>query len=85
MVVQQFLYRESAYLFIGCSLSDPNLRRILEITKVKGRLHYALMLTDSLSKKDQFIVHRHFMRIGVECIWVDTVSDLKGLIQSLAI
>lgn len=85
MVVQQFLYRESAYLFIGCSLSDPNLRRILEITKVKGRLHYALMFTDSLSKKDQFIVHRHFMRIGVECIWVDTISDLKSLIQSLAI
>lgn len=85
MVTQQFLYRESAYLFIGCSLSDPNIRRILEITKVKGRIHYALMLTDSLSKKDQFIVHRHFVRIGVECIWVNTVNDLKKEIQRLSI
>ncbi len=77
MVLQQYLYRESAYLFVGCSLTDPNLRRILENTKIKGKTHFALMITDGLSKKDQFIVHRHFMRIGVECIWFDTIADMK--------
>ncbi len=77
MVLQQYLYRESAYLFVGCSLTDPNLRRILGNTKIKGKTHFALMLTDGLSKKDQFIVHRHFMRIGVECIWFDTIDDMK--------
>ena len=77
MVLQLHLYRESAYLFVGCSLTDPNLRRILEHTKIKGKTHFALMITDGLSKKDQFIVHRHFMRIGVECIWFDTIDDMK--------
>ena len=84
MVLQQYLYRESAYLFVGCSLTDPNLRRILENTKVKGKTHFALMITDGLSKKDQFIVHRHFMRIGVECIWFDTVNDMKSELKKMS-
>ncbi len=84
MVLQEYLYRGSAYLFVGSSLTDPNLRRILENTKIKGKTHYALMLTDGLSKKDQFIVHRHFMRIGVECIWFDSVDDMKTELKSLS-
>lgn len=84
MVLQQYLYRESAYLFVGCSLTDPNLRRILENTKIKGKTHFALMLTDGLSKKDQFIVHRHFWRIGVECIWFDTVDDMKAELERIS-
>ena len=66
-------------------LTDPNLRRILETTQIKGKTHIALMLTDGLSTKEQFIVHRHFMRIGVECIWFPTVIDLKHFLDYLAI
>lgn len=84
MVLQLHLYRESAYLFIGCSLTDPNLRRILENTKIKGKTHFALMITDGLSKKDQFIVHRHFMRIGVECIWFDTIDEMKTELEKIS-
>ena len=84
MVLQQHLYRESAYLFVGCSLTDPNLRRILENTQIKGKTHFALMVTDGLSKKDQFIVHRHFMRIGVECIWFDTIDDMKAELEIIS-
>ena len=36
------------------------------------------MYTEKLTKKDQFIVHKHFMRIGVECIWFDDLYDLKA-------
>lgn len=84
MVLQQYLYRYNIYLFVGCSLTDPNLRRILENTKVKAKTHFALMLTDGLTKKDQFIVHMHFMRIGVECIWFDGVDDLKAALAAWA-
>lgn len=83
-ILQYFLYRESLYLFVGCSLSDPNLRRILSATKIKGKNHFALMLTDGLSKKDQFIVHRHFMRIGVECIWANNINDYKQIIDYIS-
>lgn len=84
MVLQQYLYRINTYLFVGCSMTDPNLRRILENTRLKAKSHYALMLTDGLSKKDQFTVHKHFMRMGVECIWYDALDDLKAELSSLA-
>ena len=83
MVLQQYLYRNNTYLFVGCSLTDPNLRRILENTKIKAKTHFAFMLTDGLSKKDQFIVHKHFMRIGVECIWFDSILELKRALYDM--
>ena len=82
-ILQYFLYRESSFLFVGCSLTDPNLRRILSSTKIKGRMHYAFMLTDNLSKIDQFIVHKHFMQMGVECIWFDSINDMKNEVDTL--
>ena len=84
VVLQHYLYRDNNYLFVGCSLTDPNLRRILETTQIKGKTHIALMLSDSLSIKDQFIIHRHFMRIGVECIWFKDEEELKIYLSMLA-
>ena len=84
MVLQQYLYRNNTYLFVGCSLTDPNLRRILGNTRVKAKTHFALMYTEKLTKKDQFIVHKHFMRIGVECIWFDDLYDLKAALAAWA-
>ena len=75
--LQRSLYQNSIYLFVGCSLTDPNLRRILEKTKTKARTHFALMDKDKLTRKDQFTVHKHFMRIGVECIWFNSLVDLQ--------
>lgn len=44
-LVQLSLLRDSTCLFVGLSLTDPNLRRLLEIaaTRTTGRTHYALM------------------------------------------
>lgn len=84
MVSQLYLYRGCPFMFVGCSLSDPNLRRILELTYIKGKNHYAFMLKDSLSIKDQFIVHKHFLRLGVECIWVNSPVDLQNKLKILS-
>lgn len=84
VVLQHYLYRDNTYLFVGCSLTDPNLRRILETTQITGKTHIALMLTESLSVKDQFIVHRHFARIGVECIWFESEKELKEYLDLLS-
>lgn len=43
---QHFMYKNNIYLFVGTSLTDPNLRKILETTRIRGKNHIALMLTD---------------------------------------
>lgn len=49
--------RENTCFFIGCSLTDPNMRRILDIAKSKtNRKHYAILKIDEIKKpKDVFI------------------------------
>ena len=44
-LVQLNLYRESTCLFVGLSLTDPNLRRLLEISarRASNQRHFALM------------------------------------------
>lgn len=83
VVAQMFLLRENVFLFVGSSLSDPNLRRILELTYTKEKVHFAFMLKDALSLKDQLIIYRHFSRLGVELIWVNNVNDLKIKLKQL--
>ena len=42
--------KENTCLFIGCSLTDPNMRRILDIARNKGNLkHFAIMKFDKIT------------------------------------
>jgi len=47
-------FRDFTCLFIGCSLSDPNLRRLLDVASSTrdGALHYAIMKKSKITKKD---------------------------------
>lgn len=83
-VLQYYLYRENIYLFVGCSLADPNLRRVLSNTRIRSKYHFALMLKDNLSPKDQFIVHKHFMQMGVECIWAENINEYKKILECIS-
>lgn len=53
-LVQLNALRENTCLFIGCSLSDPNLRRLLDVA-VRGDetpRHYAFLKKDKISKRN---------------------------------
>lgn len=56
-LVQLNLYRESTCLFVGLSLTDPNLRRLLEISarRASNQRHFALM---QRMNADSFISNR---------------------------
>jgi len=51
-IVQLSAFRDSTCLFIGCSLNDPNLRRLLDVASRNGEMprHYAFLKRKSLFK-----------------------------------
>ena len=77
---QLSFFRENTCLFVGCSLADPNIRRLLEMTKQENRIHYAILTRDSLSLNDLMVASNHFARLGIEVIWV---KDFRDIYQTL--
>lgn len=80
---QLSFFRENICLFVGCSLSDPNIRRLLEMTKKENRTHYAILTTDGMSTNDLIKASNHFARIGIEVIWVESYAEISQKLRSL--
>lgn len=92
--------REKICLFIGCSLSDPNIRRLLDIAKQDNKYHYAIMKkeavkrpahiqADSLAYRiyEQFYLQRqneYFKGLGIRVIWVDEFAQIPQILKDIA-
>lgn len=98
-VTQLNLLRDRVCLFVGFSLTDPNLRRLLEIAASKrpGARHYVVMkdhwnaAVQSAPGPDVMAYARVFrgleeasmLKLGLQTIWVDGFDDIPLLIRSL--
>lgn len=80
---QLSFFRENICLFVGCSLADPNIRRLLEMTKKENRTHYAILTKDMMTVNDLVKASNHFARIGIEVVWVKDFSDITNTLQLL--
>lgn len=93
---QLSFFRENTCLFIGCSLSDPNTRRLLEITAYNPPKHYATFAmtykstdalgyttTKQLTSKDRLQIENHFYRIGINILWVKDYSEIPAWLHDL--
>jgi len=81
---QLTIFRENCCLFVGCSLADPNIRRLLEITAEENRKHYAILTKDKMCSKDLLRAANHFSRLGIEIIWVEDFIDLRRQLSFLS-
>jgi len=73
----------STCLFIGLSMTDPNLRRLIDIS-IEGSeiepVHYAFLRKIEYNVPFMEKIMRGF---GVNCIWYDKHEDLPPLLDSL--
>ena len=79
---QLSFFRENTCLFVGSSISDPNIRRLLQITKT-AKVHYAIMAKRGMSIRDLTVISNHFLKLGVEIIWVDDFPDIITVLEKL--
>ena len=73
----------SACLFIGLSMNDPNLRRLIDISNDGGEVepvHYAFLRKIEYDVPFMEKVMRGF---GVNCVWYDRHEELPELLKSL--
>lgn len=80
---QLSFFRENVCLFVGCSLADPNIRRLLEMTKKENRTHYAILTKSQMTTNDLVKASNHFSRIGIEVIWVDNYAEISEQLSLL--
>lgn len=97
-VVQLNLLRSHVCLFVGLSMSDPNLRRLLEITVTKkpATKHYTI-LKDRWSEKAgelggsaatipnvfRALEEQSLARLGVSVIWVTEYDEIPEIIAGV--
>ncbi len=82
-VEQLHALNRSTCFFIGLSMTDPNLRRLMDISfdgSDRDFVHYAFLCKmDHDISLTSLIMHD----FGVNCIWYDNHEDLTGLLYSL--
>lgn len=93
-ITQLHFLRSTTGLFIGCSLTDPNMRRILDTVKEEeeGRFHYAFMLHEVAKAVDpphlrkyreitKIIKEIFYHSIGIRVIWVKKYDDIPKMLE----
>lgn len=80
---QLSFFRENQCLFVGCSLSDPNIRRLLEITRETQQKHFAILVKDNMDTHDLLVASNHFARLNIEVIWANDFPDISKILHRL--
>lgn len=76
-------FRKNNCLFVGCSLTDPNIRRLLKIAMGSQKRHYAIMCIEDLTSFELVIVSHHFSKMGVDIIWTKKYDDYPEILKNL--
>ena len=91
--------REHTCLFIGCSLTDPNLRRLLDVAKRNNEKprHFAFLRRNNVLNSGQVdqkaleiykdidlsLREKYYATMGLNIIWVDDFEEIPKILLSL--
>lgn len=93
-IEQMHALRRSTCIFVGLSMTDPNLRRLLDISQRaygdESTYHYAFLRKEALkpnedkkNEENQVIIENILRGLGVTTVWYDNHNDLPSLIRRL--
>lgn len=82
--VQLSFFRENRCLFVGCSLKDPNIRRLLRMAEKQQKKHFAIINKGNMEKENLIIATNHFYKMGIYVIWISNHDDCKNIVKRLA-
>lgn len=94
-LIQLNKFNQSTCLFTGLSLSDPNLRRLLDVSNRKSTdkvlSHYIIKKSplnkDQEDKIDElafFLEEQDANELGLNVIWVDNYDDIPNILKSIS-
>lgn len=98
IMTQLNFLRDNSCLFIGSSLNNPKLRRLLEIssTKGEGQKHYAILKKPSIEsteenkkvcaaflKANENIQEQTMMELGVNVIWIEDEKEIPEILDKV--
>lgn len=91
--------REHTCLFIGCSLTDPNLRRLLDVAKRNNEKprHYAFLRRSNIANCpdidqkaleaykdiDLSLREKYYAALGLNIIWIDKFEEIPQILRGL--
>ena len=76
-------FRKNNCLFVGCSLTDPNIRRLLKLALESKKRHYTIMRIGKMSPFELVIISHHFSKMGVNIIWTKDFKDFPELLKKI--
>lgn len=90
-LIQLSLLKEKTALFVGLSMDDPNLRRLLDIARrySAGAKHYAILKNrwnfndKKLTNIFRTLEEKVFEELGVNVIWVEDYSEIDDILRKI--
>lgn len=91
-LVQLYKYMENTCLLLGLSITDPNLRRLLDISKRKNNStqlrHYIIKkkptVNDDFIKTQMLLEEQDANSLGLNVFWIDDFDEIPKLLSRIA-
>ena len=84
-LIQLTKFRETICIFIGVSIKDPSVRRLLELSidNTTKENHYAFLRKDNLSDIEISTINQHFARLNIKIIWILDFYEINNFLRKL--
>ncbi|MBD5549770.1 MAG: TIR domain-containing protein [Lachnospiraceae bacterium] len=90
-LVQLYKYMENTCLLLGLSITDPNLRRLLDISKRKNSStklrHYIIKkkpdISDDFMKTQMLLEEQDANSLGLNVFWIDDFEEIPNILDRI--